>query len=139
MYCRFAFPVLHVIYFVLLGASAVPSDLRILHLAPTCADLEWSCGNTSMLHAIFLNGNEIHIVKPGIDQFKLTNLSPDHEYEVNVEARAPANAHKRPKNFDSRSNELIFRTPKPGNCKIILYIFKSKTFSQFYLVGFPDF
>ena len=92
----------------------MPSDLRILNVSPTSADLDWACGNSSMAHAVYLNGNEIHVVKPGTDRFRLTNLIPDNEYEVCVEARLPGEAHKKPKNDASLSNGLIFKTLKGG-------------------------
>ena len=100
----------------MIGASAAPSDLRIFNLAATCADLEWTCGNSSMAHAVHLNGNEVHVLKPGINQFKLINLVPDHEYEVNVEARSQGQAYKkRQTNTELMSNGLIFRTPVAGS------------------------
>ena len=99
----------------MIGASAAPSDLHIFNLAATCADLEWTCGNSSMAHAVYLNGSEVHILKPGTDRFKLINLIPDHEYEVNVEARTQGEAYKKKQtNAELMSNGLIFRTPVAG-------------------------
>lgn len=112
--------------FLLVGASAVPSNLRILNLTALCADLEWACGNSSLAHAIHLDGNEIHVVKPGIDRFKITGLVPDHEYEVNVEARLPSEAHKMSKNAGSMSNGLIFKTS--NGCKYELCSFNNIDF-----------
>ena len=68
-----------------------------------------------MAHAIFLDGNEIHVVKPGIDRFKLTNLIPDHEYEVSVEARSQGEIHKQKSTINELlSHCLVFRTAKAG-------------------------
>ena len=66
-----------------------------------------------MAHVIYLDGNEVHVVKPGTDRFRLVNLIQDHEYEVCVEARSQGEAY-RLKGGESLSNGLIFRTPKAG-------------------------
>ena len=76
-----------------------------------------------MLHAIYLDGREVHVVKPGIDEFKLTDLVPDHEYEVHVEARQSKDVHKKSNIRPATSRSLLFTTPKGGmlhtNCLII--------------------
>ena len=73
-----------------------------------------------MAHAVYIDGNEIHVVKPGIDRFKLTNLIPDHEYEVSVEARSQGEAYKRKSTSDELlSHCLVFRTPKAG--RVLFY------------------
>eukprot|EP00795_Rhopilema_esculentum_P015196 gene15196-6393_t len=94
------------------GASAIPTDLRVSNSSATTADLEWACGNSSMMHAVYLDGKEIHVLKPGVDRFKLTSLIPDHEYEVSVEARATVDQRKIKKVGTVMSNGLIFRTTK---------------------------
>ena len=92
----------------------MPNDLKIQNLSPTSADLEWACGNSSMLHAIYLDGTEMHVVKPGIDKFKLTNLIPDHQYEIHIEARQPKDVHKKSSVRPATSQSLLFTSPKGG-------------------------
>ena len=67
-----------------------------------------------MLHAIYLDGREVHVVRPGIDKFKLTDLVPDHAYEVNVEARQSKDVHKKSNIRPATSRSLLFTTPKGG-------------------------
>ena len=67
-----------------------------------------------MMHAVYLDGKEIHVLKPGVDSFRFTSLIPDHEYEVSVEARATVDQHNKKKAGTVVSNGLIFRTTKGG-------------------------
>ncbi len=92
----------------------MPSDLQIKSLSPRSADLEWKCGNSSLAHVIRINDTEIHMVKPGIDRFRLNSLDPNTEYEVIVEARKSKDINKKPSTTAWTSDGLIFRTPEEG-------------------------
>ena len=101
---------LTVLYFLFIGATAAPIELKCNHVTAVSVEIEWVPGNSSYAHAIYLNGKEIQIVKPSIVNYLLQNLTPDTDYEVLIQARLAKEIKKIPRKSEEVSTRTSFRT-----------------------------
>lgn len=74
---------------VLVGANVVvaPCGLRVDDIQRHSAELSWLPSNSNYAHAIFLDGVEYAIVKPGKYRLRFVNLKPLTVYKVTVGAQ----------------------------------------------------
>lgn len=74
---------------VLVGAGAVvaPCGLRVDNIRRDTAELSWLPSNSNYTHAVFLDGVEVALVRPGRRHLHLARLAPLTVYKVTVAAR----------------------------------------------------
>uniref|UniRef100_A0A8C3YE53 RIMS-binding protein 2 n=1 Tax=Catagonus wagneri TaxID=51154 RepID=A0A8C3YE53_9CETA len=74
---------------LLVGKDVVvaPSHLRVDHITQVSAELSWLPTNSNYSHVIFLNEQELDIVKAARYKYQLFNLRPDMTYKVKVLAK----------------------------------------------------
>lgn len=69
------------------GAAVAPCGLRVDHIGRDSAELSWLPSNSNYAHAVFLDGVEVALVRPGRRHLRLARLSPLTVYKVTVAAR----------------------------------------------------
>ncbi|XP_046727329.1 RIMS-binding protein 2 isoform X8 [Silurus meridionalis] len=67
--------------------TMAPCQLRVEKVAQNSAELSWMPSDSSYSHAIFLDGAEYDVVKPGGYKYRFYNLKPMTVYKVRVVAR----------------------------------------------------
>ncbi|XP_064208290.1 peripheral-type benzodiazepine receptor-associated protein 1-like isoform X2 [Anguilla rostrata] len=67
--------------------SVAPTGLRADCVAATSANLTWLPSNSNYVHVVSLNDEERELVKAGSYSLCLSNLDPNKQYRVKVEAR----------------------------------------------------
>ncbi|XP_035289716.1 peripheral-type benzodiazepine receptor-associated protein 1-like isoform X1 [Anguilla anguilla] len=67
--------------------SVAPTGLRADCVAATSANLAWLPSNSNYVHVVSLNDEERELVKAGSYSLCLSNLEPNKQYRVKVEAR----------------------------------------------------
>lgn len=74
---------------LLVGKEVVvaPSQLRVDDVTPTSARLSWLPTNSNYSHVVFLDGQELGVVRAARYQYQLLNLRPGTAYKVRVLAR----------------------------------------------------
>ncbi|XP_063081522.1 RIMS-binding protein 2 isoform X3 [Cavia porcellus] len=74
---------------LLVGRDVVvaPSHLRVDSITQTSAQLSWLPTNSNYSHAIFLNGEEVDVVRAARYKYQFLNLRPNAAYKVGVVAR----------------------------------------------------
>ncbi|KAK1328229.1 hypothetical protein QTO34_011796 [Cnephaeus nilssonii] len=74
---------------LLVGKEVVvaPSQLRVDNVTPTSAQLSWLPTNSNYSHVVFLDGQELGVVRAARYQYQLLNLRPGTAYKVRVLAR----------------------------------------------------
>ncbi|XP_036379172.1 peripheral-type benzodiazepine receptor-associated protein 1-like [Megalops cyprinoides] len=64
-----------------------PTQLRVERIAATSANLTWLPSNSNYVHIVSLNDEECELVKAGSYSLCLSNLKPNLQYWVKVEAK----------------------------------------------------
>ncbi|KAM5238819.1 RIMS-binding protein 2 [Ctenodactylus gundi] len=67
--------------------AVAPSRLRVDGITQVSAQLSWAPSNSNYSHVIFLNGEELDVVKAARYRYQLLNLRPNVAYKVKVLAR----------------------------------------------------
>ncbi|KAJ8412382.1 hypothetical protein AAFF_G00127180 [Aldrovandia affinis] len=67
--------------------SVAPTQLRADSVSATSANLTWLPSNSNYVHIVSLNEEECELVKAGCYTLCLSNLQPNRQYRVKVEAR----------------------------------------------------
>ncbi|KAG9339756.1 hypothetical protein JZ751_022422, partial [Albula glossodonta] len=67
--------------------SVAPTQLQVEQVSATSANLTWLPSNSNYVHVVFLNDEERELVKAGSYSLCLSNLEPNRQYRVKVEAR----------------------------------------------------
>ncbi|CAK6439934.1 unnamed protein product [Pipistrellus nathusii] len=67
--------------------AVAPSQLRVDNVTPTSAQLSWLPTNSNYSHVVFLDGQELGVVRAARYQYQLLNLRPGTAYKVRVLAR----------------------------------------------------
>ncbi|KAI1902883.1 hypothetical protein AGOR_G00020890 [Albula goreensis] len=67
--------------------SVAPTQLRAEQVSATSGNLTWLPSNSNYVHVVFLNDEERELVKAGSYSLCLSNLEPNRQYRVKVEAR----------------------------------------------------
>lgn len=94
-------------------ASITPSDLKASNVTPSSAQVSWVPGNSNLAHAVFVNGKEQHLLKPGIHQYSIGGLSPLSVYRIKVLAKGRKTSHDERIN-SNLSAEIEFKTLPGG-------------------------
>ncbi|XP_043095660.1 peripheral-type benzodiazepine receptor-associated protein 1 [Puntigrus tetrazona] len=83
---------------VLVGrdVSVAPTHLRVERITATSASLTWLPSNSNYVHIVSLNDEECELVKAGCYSLCLSNLTPNMQYNVKVEARPHRTAWELP-------------------------------------------
>ncbi|XP_059937241.1 peripheral-type benzodiazepine receptor-associated protein 1 isoform X2 [Mesoplodon densirostris] len=103
---------------LVLGARAgvAPSQLRVHRLTATSAEITWAPGNSSLAHAVYLNGEECPSACPGTYWATFCHLRPGTLYEARVEAQLPPRGTWEPglERPEQRAATLQFTTLPAG-------------------------
>jgi len=113
---------------LLLGARArvAPSQLRVHRLTATSAEIAWVPSNSSLAHAVYLNGEECLPARPSTYWATFCHLRPGTLYQARVEAQLPPRGSWEPggERPEPRAATLQFttlpagrRAQAPGVCK----------------------
>lgn len=113
---------------LLLGAQAgvAPSQLRVHRLTATSAEIAWVPSNSSLAHAVYLNGEECPPARPSTYWATFCHLRPGTLYQARVEAQLPPRGSWEPggERPEPRAATLQFTTLPagrrawaPGMCK----------------------
>ncbi|XDV21605.1 hypothetical protein PO909_026680, partial [Leuciscus waleckii] len=73
-----------------------PTQLRVERVTATSASLTWLPSNSNYVHIVSLNDEECELVKAGCYSLCLSNLTPNLNYSVKVEARPHRTAWELP-------------------------------------------
>ncbi|KAJ8266301.1 hypothetical protein GJAV_G00128850 [Gymnothorax javanicus] len=68
--------------------TVAPTCLKVDCISATSANLMWLPSNSNYVHVVYLNDEERELVKAGCFSLCLSNLQPNKQYMVKVEARA---------------------------------------------------
>uniref|UniRef100_A0A8C6DP94 TSPO associated protein 1 n=1 Tax=Moschus moschiferus TaxID=68415 RepID=A0A8C6DP94_MOSMO len=103
---------------LLLGARArmAPSQLRVHRLTATSAEISWVPSNSSLAHAIYLNGEECPPARPSTYWATFCHLRPGTLYQARVEAQLPPRGSWEPggERPEPRAATLQFTTLPAG-------------------------
>ncbi|KAB0355908.1 hypothetical protein FD754_000064 [Muntiacus muntjak] len=103
---------------LLLGARArvAPSQLRVHRLTATSAEIAWVPSNSSLAHAVYLNGEECPPALPSTYWATFCHLRPGTLYQARVEAQLPPQGSWEPggERPEPRAATLQFTTLPAG-------------------------
>ncbi|XP_043758717.1 peripheral-type benzodiazepine receptor-associated protein 1 isoform X2 [Cervus elaphus] len=103
---------------LLLGARArvAPSQLRVHRLTATSAEIAWVPSNSSLAHAVYLNGEECPPARPSTYWATFCHLRPGTLYQARVEAQLPPRGSWEPggERPEPRAATLQFTTLPAG-------------------------
>ncbi|XP_068832718.1 peripheral-type benzodiazepine receptor-associated protein 1 isoform X2 [Capricornis sumatraensis] len=103
---------------LLLGAQAgvAPSQLRVHRLTATSAEIAWVPSNSSLAHAVYLNGEECPPARPSTYWATFCHLRPGTLYQARVEAQLPPRGSWEPgrERPEPRAATLQFTTLPAG-------------------------
>ncbi|XP_070334628.1 peripheral-type benzodiazepine receptor-associated protein 1 isoform X3 [Odocoileus virginianus] len=103
---------------LLLGARArvAPSQLRVHRLTATSAEIAWVPSNSSLAHAVYLNGEECPPARPSTYWATFCHLRPGTLYQARVEAQVPPRGSWEPggEKPEPRAATLQFTTLPAG-------------------------
>ncbi|DAA19201.1 TPA: benzodiazapine receptor (peripheral) associated protein 1 [Bos taurus] len=103
---------------LLLGARArvAPSQLRVHRLTATSAEIAWVPSNSSLAHAVYLNGEECLPARPSTYWATFCHLRPGTLYQARVEAQLPPRGSWEPggERPEPRAATLQFTTLPAG-------------------------
>lgn len=99
------------------GAAVAPCGLRVDHIGRDAAELSWLPSNSNYAHAVFLDGVEVALVRPGRRHLRLARLSPLTVYKVTVAARPHQVPWQLPLEQRERKEAAVeFCTQAAGQC-----------------------
>lgn len=88
--------------------SVAPQQLRAERVTATSATLVWLPSNSNYVHIVSLNEEECELVKAGCYSLCLSNLTPNLQYRVKVEARPHRTPWELP--LECRERKTAFTT-----------------------------
>ncbi|XP_061231716.1 peripheral-type benzodiazepine receptor-associated protein 1 isoform X6 [Neopsephotus bourkii] len=102
-------------FFVGQDICVAPTMLKVRSITATSAELTWLPCNSSYNHAVYLNGEECDIAKPGVYWYTFRSLQPSTQYVAKLEAR-PLKApwEEVPQGQEQNSAVIHFTTPLAG-------------------------
>ncbi|XP_052544567.1 peripheral-type benzodiazepine receptor-associated protein 1 isoform X4 [Tympanuchus pallidicinctus] len=74
-------------FFVGQDLCVAPTVLKVRNVTATSAEVTWLPCNSNYNHAVYLNGEECDITKPGVYWYTFCNLQPNTQYVAKLEAR----------------------------------------------------
>ncbi|KAM4648013.1 peripheral-type benzodiazepine receptor-associated protein 1 isoform 2-T2 [Amazona ochrocephala] len=102
-------------FFVGQDFCMAPTMLKVRSITATSAELTWLPCNSNYNHAVYLNGEECDITKPGVYWYTFRSLQPSTQYVAKLEAR-PLKApwEEVPQGQEQNSAVIHFTTPLAG-------------------------
>lgn len=99
------------------GAAVAPCGLRVDNIGRDAAELSWLPSNSNYAHAVFLDGAEVALVRPGRRRLHLARLAPLTVYKVTVAARPHQVPWQLPLEQRERKEAAVeFCTQAAGQC-----------------------
>ncbi|XP_010145438.1 PREDICTED: peripheral-type benzodiazepine receptor-associated protein 1 [Eurypyga helias] len=95
--------------------SVAPSMLKVRSVTATSAEVAWLPCNSNYNHAVYLNGEECDVTKPGVYWYTFRNLQPSTQYVAKLEARPLKTPWEEvPEGQEQNSAVIHFTTPLAG-------------------------
>ncbi|XP_064022249.1 peripheral-type benzodiazepine receptor-associated protein 1 isoform X3 [Pogoniulus pusillus] len=95
--------------------SLAPTMLKVRSVTATSAEVTWLPCSSNYSHAVFLNGEEWDLTKPGVYWYSFRNLQPSTHYVAKLEARPSQTPWEEvPEGQEQNSAVIHFTTPQAG-------------------------
>ncbi|NXJ93255.1 RIMB1 protein, partial [Corythaixoides concolor] len=92
-----------------------PTMLKVRSVTATSAEVTWLPCNSNYNHAVYLNGEERDMTKPGVYWYTFSNLQPSTQYVAKLEARPLKTPWEEvPEGQEQNSAVIHFTTPLAG-------------------------
>nr|XP_013044743.2 peripheral-type benzodiazepine receptor-associated protein 1 isoform X11 [Anser cygnoides] len=102
-------------FFVGRDFCLAPTMLKVRSVTATSAEVTWLPCNSNYNHAVYLNGEECDITKPGVYWYAFRNLQPSTQYVAKLEARPLKTPWEEvPEGQEQNSAVIHFTTPLAG-------------------------
>ncbi|XP_055653594.1 peripheral-type benzodiazepine receptor-associated protein 1 isoform X9 [Falco peregrinus] len=102
-------------FFVGQDFCVAPTMLKVRSVTATSAEVMWLPCNSNYNHAVYLNGEECDITKPGVYWYTFRNLQPSTQYVAKLEARPLKTPWEEiPEGQEQNSAVIHFTTPLAG-------------------------
>ncbi|KAM6315894.1 peripheral-type benzodiazepine receptor-associated protein 1 [Podargus strigoides] len=102
-------------FFVGQDFCVAPSMPKVRSVTATSAEVMWLPCNSNYNHAVYLNGEECDITKPGVYWYTFRNLQPSTQYVAKLEARPLKTPWEEvPEGQEQNSAVIYFTTPLAG-------------------------
>uniref|UniRef100_A0A8C0AZE1 RIMS-binding protein 2 n=1 Tax=Buteo japonicus TaxID=224669 RepID=A0A8C0AZE1_9AVES len=102
-------------FFVGQDFCVAPTMLKVQSVTATSAEVMWLPCNSNYNHAVYLNGEECDITKPGVYWYTFRNLQPSTQYVAKLEARPLKTPWEEvPEPQEQNSAVIHFTTPLAG-------------------------
>ncbi|XP_074779295.1 peripheral-type benzodiazepine receptor-associated protein 1 isoform X7 [Athene noctua] len=102
-------------FFVGQDFCVAPTMLKVRSITATSAEVMWLPCNSNYNHAVYLNGEECDITKPGVYWYTFHNLQPSTQYVAKLEARPLKTPWEEvPEGQEQNSAVIHFTTPLAG-------------------------
>ncbi|NXW88616.1 RIMB1 protein, partial [Alopecoenas beccarii] len=102
-------------FFVGRDFGVAPTMLKVRSVTATSAEVTWLPCNSNYNHAVYLNGEECDVTKPGVYWYTFRNLQPSTAYVAKLEARPLQSPWEEPPEGQEQSSAVIhFTTPLAG-------------------------
>ncbi|XP_054064591.1 peripheral-type benzodiazepine receptor-associated protein 1 isoform X6 [Rissa tridactyla] len=102
-------------FFVGQDFCVAPTMLKVRSVTATSAEVTWLPCNSNYNHAVYLNGEECDITKPGVYWYTFRNLQPSTPYVAKLEARPLKTPWEEvPEGQEQNSAVIHFTTPLAG-------------------------
>uniref|UniRef100_A0A669PCW4 RIMS-binding protein 2 n=1 Tax=Phasianus colchicus TaxID=9054 RepID=A0A669PCW4_PHACC len=102
-------------FFVGQDLCVAPTMLKVRNVTATSAEVSWLPCNSNYNHAVYLNGEECDITKPGVYWYTFCNLQPNTQYVAKLEARPLKTLWEEVSEGQEQNSAVIhFTTPLAG-------------------------
>ncbi|XP_072209930.1 peripheral-type benzodiazepine receptor-associated protein 1 isoform X12 [Excalfactoria chinensis] len=102
-------------FFVGQDLCVAPTMLKVRNVTATSAEVTWLPCNSNYNHAVYLNGEECDITKPGVYWYTFRNLQPSTQYVAKLEARPLKTLWEEVSEGQEQNSAVIhFTTPIAG-------------------------
>ncbi|NXU78573.1 RIMB1 protein, partial [Oreotrochilus melanogaster] len=104
-------------FFVGQDFSMAPTMLKVRSVTAMSAEVTWLPYNSNYHHAVYLNGEEWDVTKPGVYWYTFHNLQPSTQYVAKLEARPLKTPWEEvPEGQEQEQNSAVihFTTPLAG-------------------------
>ncbi|NXF77766.1 RIMB1 protein, partial [Sclerurus mexicanus] len=97
------------------GFGVAPTMLQVRSVTATSAEVTWLPCDSNYSHAVYLNGAECDVTKPGVYWYTFRNLQPSTRYVARLEARPMETPWEEvPEGQEQDSAVVHFSTPLAG-------------------------
>ncbi|XP_071430911.1 peripheral-type benzodiazepine receptor-associated protein 1 isoform X3 [Pithys albifrons albifrons] len=102
-------------FFVGRDLGVAPTMLKVRGITATSAEVTWLPCNSNYSHAVYLNGAECDVTRPGVYWYTFRNLQPSTRYVAKLEARPMRTPWQEgPEGQEQDSAVIHFTTPLAG-------------------------